>query len=60
MSADHISFEDRNVSWKENDKIQFDNNHIAIISYCPSKVKRRLYLKIDTIMFINQKVFGQC
>ena len=37
MSADHISFEDRNVSWKENDRIQFDNNHIIRIIYCPSK-----------------------
>ena len=60
MSADHISFEDRNVSWKENDRIQFDNNHITKILYCPLKLKRRLYLEIDTIMFMNQKVFGQC
>ena len=59
MSADHISFEDRNVSWKENDRIQFDNNNITKVLYCPSK-KRRFYLKIYTIMSMNQKVFGQC
>ena len=38
MSADHISFEDRNVSWKENDRIQFDNNNITKVLYCPSKL----------------------
>ena len=43
MSADHISFEDRNVSWKENDRIQFDNHNITKILYCPSKLYRHVY-----------------
>ena len=38
MSADHISFEDRNVSRKENDRIQFDNNNITKILYCQAQV----------------------
>ena len=46
MSADHISFEDRNVSWKENDRIQFDNNHIIRMICCPSKLSAGSPLKL--------------
>ena len=56
MSADHISFEDRNVSWKENDRIQFDNNNITKVLYCPSKL---CILKINArIVYESESVWS--